>query len=305
LKKLLHEVILSLKMKLPTASLSSIFKTDERDNVLPSAKIAKGPFLQQAKLNDRIEESQKGLQSKNTFEQTKVTKLNSTAPTRIETAKIQKTRGRSLQHPKFTISGLEADANSSRVDDVTYGLRRPTASLQKITPRSIRKAKSEDEFQSFNQALNIESSCSPTTSDPVSQEASRLPSPFQRRHSLPVLTTPLRQAARLFRPGTTVKRLFPTCENVRRPKVEAPRSVERMGKRICIEEESNEAATSKLQGLKDSVEKLAAKLASISLKEDNLKRESAFYKTVIFKIEDIIARSQDQSVFTSLRITNF
>merc|ERR1719419_931377 len=225
-------------MKLPTASLSSIYTPDKRDNVLPSAKIAKEPFLQQANLSNRNEESQQRLQSPKTFEQTKVTKLNSTALTKIETAKIQMTRGQSLQHPKFTISSVETDANSTSVDDVTYGLRRPVASLQKLTPRSTRKAECEGVFHSFNQALNIESSCSPTTSDPVSQEASRLPSPVQRRQSLPVLTTPLRQAARLFRRSTTVKRLFPRSENVRGSKVEAPRSVERMGNRVFIEEET-------------------------------------------------------------------
>merc|ERR1719419_1498010 len=287
-------------MKLPTASLSSIFTPDKRDNVLPSAEIAKEPFLQQANLSNRNEESQQRLQSPKTFEQTKVTKLNSTALTRIETAKIQRTRGQSLQHPKFTISRVETDANNTRVDDMTYGLRRPVASLQKLTPRSIRKAECEDVFHSFDPALNIESSCSPTTSDPVSQEASRLPSPVQRRQSLPVLTTPLRQAARLFRRSTTVKRLFPRSENVRGPKVEAPKSVERMGNHVFIEEETEDAESLKLQGLKDSVENLAKKLASISLREDNLKRESVFYKTVIFKIEDIIARSQDQSVLSTL-----
>jgi len=305
LKKLLYEVSLSFKMKVPTASLSPIFTPDNRDTSLMStAKKGKRRFLK-AKLSIRNEESQQRHKSQNTLELTKVPKLNTSTLTKIETPKTRTSKDQSLQRPNFTISAVETDEYSMRPDNVTYGLRRPVASLQKLTPRSIRKADCGDEPHSFNQALNAESSCSPTTSDPVEQKVSQLPSPVRRRQSLPVLTTPLHKPKRLLRPKTTVKGFFPKRENFRRRKLEAPGRVEPKKNRLHIEGKSKETETSKIQSLEDCVEKLASKLASISLREDNLKRESAFYKTIIFKIEDIIARSQDQSVFSSLRITNF
>jgi len=305
LKKLLYEGILSFKMKVPTASLSPIFTPDKRDTFLiTNPKKVKRPFLQ-TKLSNCNEESQQRLQSQNTVEQTKVPKPNKATLTKIETPKIRTSKDQSLQRPNFTISAVETDAYSMRVNEVTHGLRRPVASLQKLIPLPRREAGCGSKLHSFNQALNTKSSRSPTTSDPIEQQISRFPSPFRRRKSLPVLTTPLRKRTMLHRPKTTIKRFFHSRENFRRRTLEAPKRVEPKKNLLLIERNSKETETSKIQSLEDSVEKLASKLASISLREDNLKRESAFYKTVIFKIEDIIAQSQDQSVFSSLRITNF
>jgi len=269
-------------MKVPAASLSPIFTPNNRDtHLMSTAKKGKRPFLK-TKLSILNEESQKRHKSQNTLELTKVPNLNTATLTKIETPKIRTAKDQSLQRPNFTISAVGTDEYGMRVNNVTYGLRRPVASLQKLTPR-----------------------CSPTTSDPVEQKVSQLPSPVRRRQSLPELTTPIHKPTRLLRPKTTVKRFFPNRENFRRRKLEAPKRVEPKKNRLLIEEKSKDTEISRMQSLKDSVEKLASKLASISLREDNLKRESAFYKTIIFKIEDIIARSQDQSVFSSLRVTNF
>jgi len=298
-------------MKVPTASLSSIITPDKRDNLLiSSANMAMSPFPK-AKLSRCNEDTQQPLQSKHKVEQSKALRLNSRSLIRTEIARMNTTGGQSLQRPKFTISAVGMDVNCGsnftvKVEDVTHGLRRPVASLQKLKPKRIRDLDHcHDGFQSFNQAMNLESTCSPATSDPFELEADRPSTPVQRRISLPALSTPLGQTTKLCSPHESVKRLFSSSENLKRHTLEVSKFDEPKNKDVLNVEEIKESSTTKQQSLEDSIAKLTKKLATISMKTDNLNRESAFYKTVIFKIENIIARSQDQSVFSSLRITNF
>jgi len=336
---------LSGTMKVPTASLSSILSPEKLDNLKSSC--ANGPFLK-AKLCKSDEGREQLCIPQTNNEETKVPKLNSTSLTRLEISAMQTTRGQSLPRPKFTISNAGRNVNSvstspKEVEDATNSLRRPVASLQKITSPSKKDDDSVFGFVSFSQSLNALSSCSPTSSDPVGEVADQpstkhrrqtslpvLRSPLQkgvlqpsvplrretsspafssvphrRKTSLPVLSTPLKKVKKFYRPKTTIKRLFTGSPTLSRRKLEIQKTDVAIKEDTLKEEEIKETSKHKLQSLEDSVEKLAAKLAAISLRADNLHRESTFYKTVIFRIENIIARSQDQSVFSSLRITNF
>jgi len=319
-------------MKVPTASLASIL-TPEKLNNLESSCV-KTPFLK-AKLCKSDEDSEQLLLSQTKLEQAKVPKLNTTNLTGVKIPKLETTLGPSLQRPKFSISSVGSNLNNvctstKNVEETIHGLRRPVASLQKVTSPSKKDDDSVFGFASLSQSLKEFSSCSPTSSDPVEEVAGqpsvplrrrtsltvlstplqkvteKPPVPLRRQTSLPVLSTPLQEVRMLPRPKTTVKRLFSKSQSFRRVKLEAQNTDRSVNTpQTPKDEENKETSTYKLQCLEDSVEELAAKLAAISLKADNLHRESAFYKTVIFRIENIIARSQDQSVFSSLRITNF
>jgi len=331
-------------MKVPTASLSSILTPEKLDKLKSSS--AERPFLK-AKLCKSDEDREQLCISQRNLEQTKAPKLNSTSHTKLETLKMETTRGQLLPRPKFSISSVGKNVNSvstspKEVEDAIHGLRRPVASLQKITSPSSKDDDSVVGFLSFSPNLSAISSCSPTSSDPVEELADQssashrrktslpvLRSPFQkvvgqpyvplrrqtsllvrpsvplrRQTSLPVLCTPLQKVNTLSRTRTTVKRLFSKSQSFSRRKLEIQKTEGAIMKHTLKEEEIK-TSKHKLERLEDAVEKLATKLAVISLKADNLHKETTFYKTVIFRIENIIARSQDQSVFSSLRITNF
>jgi len=316
-------------MKVPTASLSSIL-TPEKLNKLESSCV-KTPFLK-AKLSKLDEDSQQLLVSQTKLDQAKDPKINTTSLARLENPEMETTRGKSLQRPKFTISNVSRNLNNvctstKKVEETI--LRRPVASLQKITSQSMKDDDGVFGFSSFSQSLNVISSCSPTSSDPVEEVADQPyvphrtrtslavlstpllkvddqpPMPLRRQTSLPVLSTPLQKVRTLPRPKSAVKRLFSKSQSFRRRKLEVQKTDLAINTYTPMGAENKETSTYKLQCLEESVDKLATKLAAISLKADNMHRESAFYKTIIFRIENVIARSQDQSVFSSLRITNF
>jgi len=318
-------------MKLPTASLSSVYTPEKLNNL--ESPCAKTPFLK-AKLPKSDKDSDQLLVSQTKLEKAKDPKINTTSLARLENSEMKTTRGQSLQRPKFTISTESKNINNActstkKVEETIQGLRRPVASLQKITCQSIKEDDSVFGFSSFSQSLNLVSSCSPTSSDPVEEVAGQPyvplrrqtsldvlstpylkvndqpPVPLRRQTSLPVLSTPLQKVRTVPRPKTAVKRLFSKSQSFRRRKLEVQKTDLAINTHTQKDAENKETSTYKMQCLEESVQKLAEKLAAISLKADNLHRESAFYKTVIFRIENVIARSQDQSVFSSLRITNF